>query len=299
MTPPSSPLPDYSTELDPVERQLQFRTPGPMPMEMEFASAEQQPSQESDLSGMSPHSNSISRNIGSPPGPDPVGNAHSTSNTMYAQTIAEHSTAFHHQQQQQQFDFDRMPPIVAPQVHQQLPPLPVPVPAQHANANNGYQNANNGYQNYAPPSTVFMAPPPAMGKRKIHLRLVEDVTTPTGKRASFLSFRRKAGKNYLTSPGFNKKMNTNNKEEEQAQPQPTERGRVTVSWYEGTTSLELYDHVRNSVMRKLDLHLHGTVKLADLRILDESSNPPEGTFLPIVCRLLVIHFFVYFFPHIL
>ena len=57
-----------------------------------------------------------------------------------------------------------------------------------------------------------------------------------------------------------------------------ERGRVTVSWYDGTTSLELYEHVRNSVARKLQLS--ATNKLSDVRILDEGSSPPEGKSMP-------------------
>jgi len=53
-----------------------------------------------------------------------------------------------------------------------------------------------------------------------------------------------------------------------------ERGRITVSWYEGTTTLELNEHVRKSVVRKLKLDEH--MEIADLRFIDETSDPPEG-----------------------
>jgi hypothetical protein len=107
------------------------------------------------------------------------------------------------------------------------------------------------------------------GKRKIHLRLIEDVEPKKGKKVSFLAFRRKKKGGLLVSPrgGIEPPIE---------EPQVLDRGRVTVSWYEGTTSLELYEHVRNSVIRKLELH--GTAKLSDLRILDEAFDPPEGKY---------------------
>jgi hypothetical protein len=53
------------------------------------------------------------------------------------------------------------------------------------------------------------------------------------------------------------------------------RGHITVSWYDGTSTLELNEHVRNSAMRKLKLASY--MELKDLRFLDESVDPPEGT----------------------
>ena len=120
-----------------------------------------------------------------------------------------------------------------------------------------------------PPPAVIMAQSQVVGKRKIHFRLVEDIRIPTstrkGMRGSFLSFRRNSSRNnnLLMTPPL-----------EEEPPQEMDRGRVTVSWYEGTTTLELMEHVRNAVIRKLGLQ--GTTKLAELRILDEGSNPPEG-----------------------
>lgn len=52
-----------------------------------------------------------------------------------------------------------------------------------------------------------------------------------------------------------------------------ERGTLFVSWYEGTSSTELQEHVRNSLCRKLSLKPH--LELANLRILDESVETQE------------------------
>ena len=116
------------------------------------------------------------------------------------------------------------------------------------------------------PQTVIMGTP-SVGKRKIHFRLMEEVPVATSKRysvrPSFLSFRRTSSRNLLTASPVAEEP-----------PEHLDRGRVTVSWYEGTTTLELMEHVRNTVIRKLGLG--GTTKLTDIRILDEGSNPPEG-----------------------
>lgn len=57
-----------------------------------------------------------------------------------------------------------------------------------------------------------------------------------------------------------------------------DRGTISVSWYDGTTSLELQQHVRNSVIRKLKSEKKD-VELEDIRIIDESTDLPEGTFI--------------------
>lgn len=59
---------------------------------------------------------------------------------------------------------------------------------------------------------------------------------------------------------------------DESQYQP--RGHITVSWYDGTSTLELNEHVRGSAMRKLKLASY--MELKDLRFLDETVNPPEG-----------------------
>eukprot|EP00980_Cylindrotheca_fusiformis_P007302 scaffold1525_cov142-Cylindrotheca_fusiformis.AAC.102 len=119
------------------------------------------------------------------------------------------------------------------------------------------------------------------GKRKIHLRLLEDVPPDSAKKVSFLSFHRRKRSSQLLSP--------RGSAEEDHREGDIDRGRVTVSWYDGTTSLELYEHVRNSVIRKLGLSR--TERLTDLRILDEAFEPPEeivlSPFIPNGSRLLL------------
>ena len=111
-----------------------------------------------------------------------------------------------------------------------------------------------------PPATVMMG---GYGKRKIKLRLVEEVVQSS--RRSFLGSLRR----HTATKSFGSMRDI------ELDPQSIDRGIINVSWYEGTTSLELNEHVRNSVIRKLALQ--GNVKLADLRVLDESVHPPEGT----------------------
>lgn len=55
--------------------------------------------------------------------------------------------------------------------------------------------------------------------------------------------------------------------------QQIDRGYITVSWYEGTGSAELNEHVLRSVRRKLGL-AEG-ITLRDVRIIDESVEPNE------------------------
>jgi predicted DNA-binding WGR domain protein len=125
------------------------------------------------------------------------------------------------------------------------------------------------------------------GKRKIHLQLWEDVGSKIQPETSgFLSFRRKKGilrrSPQQSSPiselgGSNhNRSNDNNGSDNNSSDNNrwADRGTLAVSWYEGTNSLELQEHVQNSVIRKLGLI--NTTKLLDFRVLDESSDPPEG-----------------------
>ena len=127
------------------------------------------------------------------------------------------------------------------------------------------------------------------GKRKIHLHLWEDVGSKIQPETSgFLSFRRKKGilrrSPQQSSPisefgGSNDNRsndNTGNDKNSNDSNRWADRGTLAVSWYEGTNSLELQEHVQNSVIRKLGLI--NTTKLLDFRVLDESSDPPEGMF---------------------
>lgn len=159
---------------------------------------------------------------------------------------------YHHQQQQGNHHIPRMPNLVVPNV-QRTKAIPQLKDYPHHQLQ-GMQIMGSGQ--------VMVG-----GKRKIHLRLLEDVPPEGGKRVSFLGFSRKKKSSLLLSP--RDPTYDENKEE------VVDRGRVTVSWYEGTSSLELHEHVRNSVVRKLGLSR--TEKLTDLRILDEAFDPPEGT----------------------
>jgi hypothetical protein len=157
-----------------------------------------------------------------------------------------------------QQQFQQMPPMVPQQ--QQLP-----IPNQVTTM----------------PSQVTTMPG---GKRKIHLHLWEDVSSMLEPQtSSFLSFRRKKGilrrspqssKAELRESTHNRSNDIN--ESDHNNNQWADRGTLTVSWYEGTSSLELQEHVQNSVIRKLGLR--STTKLLDFRVLDESSDPPEGTY---------------------
>jgi hypothetical protein len=126
---------------------------------------------------------------------------------------------------------------------------------------------SNGGYHHGIPATLAPAPPSG-GKRRIQLRLVEDVYKPDT--SLFSSFRKRSI--LRKSP-----VSASTIDEQEPSHMPSqwvERGNLTLSWYEGTSSLELQEHVRNSVIRKL--RLKGTTKLADFRILDETVDPPEG-----------------------
>ncbi len=125
------------------------------------------------------------------------------------------------------------------------------------------------------------------GKRKIHLQLWEDVssTMMEPETSSFLSFRRNKGilrrsPQHSTPISEVDDVNQNHNDNDNGNDpsksnQWADRGMLTVSWYEGTSSLELQEHVQNSVIRKLGLK--STTKLVDFRVLDETSDSPEGT----------------------
>ena len=57
-----------------------------------------------------------------------------------------------------------------------------------------------------------------------------------------------------------------------------EHGIITISWYDGTTSTEMVEHVHNCVIRKIQQQQQqpqkgGTMKLVDVRLLDEIVTP--------------------------
>jgi hypothetical protein len=251
--------------------QLSFRGSGTMEVPQQ---------QESDLSVLSmptttPSPVSVKRQIEETP---PYIDHHSASahaQIQLHQRVENYPASFLHEQS---FESFHQTPIV---VQGTLPAHAVSIPTPTAPS--GYHPAQYHYQTAAtptrPPSSVMMTNNNNYnsGKRKIYLRLVEDVRPPQHRRkSSFLSFRRKSNLNALMTP-LGEDMATG------LQTQPSvDRGRVTVSWYEGTTSSELHEHVRQSVSRKLDLR--GNIKLNDLRVLDDSTNPPEG-----LCQQIMRH----------
>ena len=118
-----------------------------------------------------------------------------------------------------------------------------------------------GYLNsHGLPQQVTLAP--AMGRRKIRLHLKEDVRGTRGK--GFLGHFRQRSRSMFGQIEV---------EEERF----VDRGRLTVSWYEGTASQELQEHVRKSTRRKLKLQDH--IELVDMRFVDETQDPPEGNYL--------------------
>ena len=141
-----------------------------------------------------------------------------------------------------------------------LPQPPIPSNVMlHMTLQQHQQNQHFGYpvQTMGMMSTLQL---PSHGRRKILLKLLED--QPQDKRGFF--FRRKSSRSFLY----------NNNSDFQVTSTVTAgipRGQITVSWFEGTTSTELQEHVRNSVARKM-----GHSKFNDLRIMDETVDPPEG-----------------------
>lgn len=126
----------------------------------------------------------------------------------------------------------------------------------------GQSVAFGAYQG-AYPVSAFTPPvftsAPSGGRRKIHLRLQEDVRLTGSNKRSW--FGRKARSS--TRLGAVDEMESH-----------MDRGSITVSWFEGTTSTELQEHVRKSVAR--NMCLKDTVELTHVRIIDESIDPPEG-----------------------
>jgi len=74
-----------------------------------------------------------------------------------------------------------------------------------------------------------------------------------------------------------------------------DRGTITVSWYDGTTSAEMQEHVFGCVLRRLNQSSSrgggGKFKLEDVRLLDENVEPHEGKFLFYTIISLVSFFF--------
>ena len=116
-------------------------------------------------------------------------------------------------------------------------------------------------------------------RRKIRLSMEEEQALGTGTRINMpeedeesrpgllrsirQSSRRMFGSGEILSPIS---------ESKQEHVKRIDRGVLTLSWYEGTTSMELQEHVRKSVARKLKLPKH--IHLVDFRVLDKTTDPP-------------------------
>jgi hypothetical protein len=123
------------------------------------------------------------------------------------------------------------------------------------------------------------------GRRKIKLRLQEEVRNSNSsirkhfRSSSLLGTIRKSSTRMLR---FGGSIRSSFDTDDLDTSMPTElykkvdRGSVSICWFDGTSSLELQQHVRKSVLRKIQLINESVVDLDDLRIFDENSNPPEG-----------------------
>lgn len=121
---------------------------------------------------------------------------------------------------------------------------------------------------YAPAAAhAFM--PVNGGRHKIYLRMQEEVRSKTS-RPSILGHIRSRSQRMMFGAEPSAVVDV-------LDYTSVDRGNITVSWFDGTSSLELHEHVRRSVIRKLKLEKN-TV-LEEMRILDESMNPPEGTYM--------------------
>jgi len=203
-----------------------------------------------------------------------------------------------------------LPPLILPGIGPSYDSYSVQGQGQQVHLNhNGYQQQFQQMPPMVPqqqqlpiPNQVTTLPSQVTtmsgGKRKILLHLWEDVSSMLEPQtSSFLSFRRKKGilrrspQSSIAELGesTHNRNNDNNESDHNNDNHWADRGTLTVSWYEGTSSLELQEHVQNSVIRKLGLR--STTKLLDFRVLDESSHPPEEIvlcpYIPNGSRLIV------------
>ena len=146
------------------------------------------------------------------------------------------------------------------------------------------------------PSRLHVATP---GRRSITLRLLEeihhDVSQPNSnngltpfKRLNLRRFRSlslstvmipdEKGIDMTNRSNNNTSGNNTDKDNGNKKETLVDRGTIAVSWYDGTTSSEMQEHVYNCVLRKLNNGNGGSEKkkLEDVRLLDESSVPHDG-----------------------
>ena len=218
-----------------------------------------------------------SSRTGTPPSPPqlenpPVNIDYNPQLLMQYQQIMMQQQHFHQMQQLQQQHQKKYP--------QYTPASFVPMTSNHPPMD--YFHADVSRQSYVnvgqPPKS-----PDKPNRTTIQFELVEEVRPnidnihedPDSDKSFF--FRRSRRKRSISqSSVFSETKNSSNSlpTEEKDTFQLKPRGNLSVSWYDGTSSTELQEHVRESLCRKLCLE--PTMGLTNLRILDESVSPHEG-----------------------
>ena len=139
-----------------------------------------------------------------------------------------------------------------------------------------------------PQPTMMLQQTSSSTRRKIRLRLQEERSHPIHHpRQSILGHLRKRSQNMMF--GSNSFSHVEDDTNNDMIFDNIDRGNISVSWFVGTSSLELHEHVRRSVIRKLKLEKH--VQLVDMRLLDETVDPPEGMYV-CMCMLAEEDFFI-------
>jgi hypothetical protein len=168
------------------------------------------------------------------------------------------------------------------QSHQGHHAQQMPVPPLHISKDNyGATTSATNPSIVATGNTSARAPSSTPGRRSIHLRLERDEPLFVKKKMfSFSTHLLSRAKTRSRSVDINNNVvsmkddgSTPQKNNLLESPTPTNHntdlGTVVVSWYDGTTSRELNDHVMRSICRKLGKLVE------DIRLLDESTFPPE------------------------
>lgn len=209
------------------------------------------------------------------------------------------------------------PPIVGtpPGMHnsprmQPLPISPITLRMESEQQQPSQQQTDGNHPNnnvMTSPSRVRYASPP--GRRTIQLRLLEEVPeqqhvqpsysfdTPFKKNFAALRRFRSLSLTTVMVPPIDEKSSSTSLNGDESNMEAAfsviDRGTITVSWYEGTTSSEMHDHVWNCVVRKLNSSLkydrkEGKIQLEDVRLLDENVTPHEGTLVGCLVRRHVL-----------
>ncbi|KAL9179682.1 hypothetical protein ACHAXT_008972 [Thalassiosira profunda] len=187
---------------------------------------------------------------------------------------------------------------------EQSPPPTNPSPLNlHSHAAAAHQQQQPNQSPPLPPASTpskitYATPPPAHpGRRSIALRLLEELPPASPVKSPLISsvkgltdtpfkslrkFRSLSlSSSAFASGGLAAAVAAPSPDKEPAGEATVDRGTITVSWYEGTTSGEMQDHVFNCVLRKLQsipevqmkVKGGGKVKLEDVRLLDENVTP--------------------------